>query len=303
MPFNNEEEIQAEREKWNLTDEEFQDNFNSIFNELILIGNASPSSKPTFIMVGGQAGCGKSMLVGKELRALPEGAIAIDQDVLRTKHPKYQQIHNTYTEREEFLLLKRYIDRIVKTAIDKSSAEGYNLILESALRSVSKFIEHTKELKAKGYDTKLSVLAVSPDEANLSMFTRFCEFLDREGECRRNTRVDNDSVEKIPQNISNMDNLGIFDDITISVRGTEPPEYLPTQVYSKKQSPEVPTVQVYLETINKQRVKPEDFERRYIDLRGRLSSYGQEVQVKRLDEFHDDFVKRNPNEQYPNLDD
>lgn len=32
MPFNNETEIKAEREKWNLTEKEFEENFNSIFN-------------------------------------------------------------------------------------------------------------------------------------------------------------------------------------------------------------------------------------------------------------------------------
>ena len=36
MPFNNEEEINAERKKWALSDYEFRTNFNTVFNELIL---------------------------------------------------------------------------------------------------------------------------------------------------------------------------------------------------------------------------------------------------------------------------
>lgn len=124
-----------------------------------------------------------------------------------------------YTEREEFLLLKRYLDQLVNTIIDYAKKERFNLILESALRSVSKFIKNTQDVRQDDYHTKLSILAVHPDEANLSMFTRFCTFLKKEGECRRNTRVDEDSVIKIPENIEKMDRLGIFDDITISKRG------------------------------------------------------------------------------------
>ena len=102
MEFNEEEE----REKWQLTDEEFEANANEIFSQLALCAKESPS--PTFIMVGGQAGSGKSALVAREYENIEGNAIIIDQDELRTKFPqeKYRQIHDTYTEREEFLILK-----------------------------------------------------------------------------------------------------------------------------------------------------------------------------------------------------
>lgn len=303
MAFENEEEIKAERAKWNLTEDEYQENFNSIFSELVLTGRATSSENPTFIMVGGQAGCGKSILVGKELGELKNGAIVIDQDILRTKHPNYKKIHDTYTEREEFLLLKRYLDRIVNDTVEKSSEEGYNLILESALRSVSKFIKNTEYMKQKGYNTKLSVLAVSPDEANLSMFTRYCIFLKNEGECRRNTRVDNDSVDKIPLNIEKMDELGIFDDITISIRGKKEDSFLPSQVYSRKETPSISPASAYISIVSSQKTKVEDFKKRYLNLREILKSYNQEVQIERLDEFHKDFILRNrESNEYPDFD-
>lgn len=142
MPFNNKEEIKIEREKWALTDEEFAQNLDTVFNELVLIGNALHSLKPEFVIVGGQAGSGKSALVSKELKGFKNGAIIIDQDILRTKHLKYKKIHDEYTEREEFLLLKRYLDRLVNGIIERASNLRYNIILESALRSVSKFIKN-----------------------------------------------------------------------------------------------------------------------------------------------------------------
>lgn len=297
MPFNNEEEINAERKKWVLSDYEFRTNFNSIFNELILTGGNEPSiHRPKFIMIGGQAGCGKSMLVGKEFQSLENGAMIIDQDELRTKHPAYKQIHDEYTEREEFLLLKRYLDQLVNTIIDYAKKERFNLILESALRSVSKFIKNTQDVRQDDYHTKLSILAVHPDEANLSMFTRFCTFLKKEGECRRNTRVDEDSVIKIPENIEKMDRLGIFDDITISKRGNESTKFLPIQVYSQRQTPNIPPAYAYKTAINQERVSEEEFEKRYHELRPILESYKQQVQLERLDAFYSQFKARKEQE-------
>lgn len=124
MSFNSEEEIQKERSKWKLTDEELSSNFNDVYNEMNLIGNATNSEKPTFVMIGGQAGCGKSILVSKKISDLEKGAIAIDQDVMRTKHPRSQQIQKMYTEREEFIILKSYVDKIIEKTLKRAQFEG-----------------------------------------------------------------------------------------------------------------------------------------------------------------------------------
>ena len=106
MEFNAEEE----RKKWQLKDEEFEQNINDIFGELSLC--AEKTANPSFVIVGGQAGSGKSLLVSKEYQDLVGNAIIIDQDELRTKFPKEKQIQDNYTEREEFLILKRnYVER------------------------------------------------------------------------------------------------------------------------------------------------------------------------------------------------
>ena len=77
MSFNSEEEIQKERSKWKLTDEELSSNFNDVYNEMNLIGNATNSEKPTFVMIGGQAGCGKSILVSKKYLILKKGLLQL----------------------------------------------------------------------------------------------------------------------------------------------------------------------------------------------------------------------------------
>lgn len=240
MEFN-EEEI---RKKWALTDEEFDENMDEIFAELSLC--AKKELVPNFVFVGGQAGSGKSALVAEEHQNLGGNAIIIDQDELRTKFPKekYKQIHDTCTEREEFLILKPYISKAVISLKNRAVNCGYNIILESALRSVSSFIEVTKELKEKGYNTKLSVLAVPEVEANISMLTRYCYYLEKYGECRRNTRLDHSAVQSLRTNIQRLDDLEIFDDITISVRGKQM-DSLPIYIYSKKTDEKLTPLQAY----------------------------------------------------------
>ena len=240
MEFNEEEA----RKKWELTDEEFKENINEVFGELALC--AKKVSNPTFIFVGGQAGAGKSALVAKEYQNLEGNAIIIDQDELRTKFPKekYKQILANYTERQEFLLLKPYISRTISELKDRAIQCGYNIILESTLRSVNSFIEIAKELKEKGYATKLSVLSVPEVEANISMLTRYCYYLEKDGECRRNTRLDHSAVESLRENLVRLDELGIFDDVTISARGEEM-DSLPVLKYSKKEDTSMTPLQAY----------------------------------------------------------
>ena len=279
MKFNAEEE----RKKWQLKDEEFEQNINDIFGELSLC--AEKTANPSFVIVGGQAGSGKSLLVSKEYQDLVGNAIIIDQDELRTKFPKEKQIQDNYTEREEFLILKPYISKTIVELIDRAVKENYNIILESALRSVSSFIDTTQELKEKGYNTKLSVIAVPEVEANISMLTRYCYYVEKYGECRRNTRLDPSAVESLRKNIERLDELGIFDDITVSKRGKEY-DSLPVQFYSQKANREMTPLQAY---DNIKELSFDDtrrnFPTRYEQIKSILTAHDETEQLKKLEEI------------------
>lgn len=285
MEFNEEEE----RKKWQLTDEEFEANANEIFSQLALCAKESPS--PTFIMVGGQAGSGKSALVAREYENIEGNAIIIDQDELRTKFPqeKYRQIHDTYTEREEFLILKPYISKLIIALKDRAKEGGYNIILESALRSVNSFIDMCKELKQSGYHTKLSILAVPEVEANLSLLTRYSYYLERDGECRRNARVDSTSVQKMRSNIEKLDELGIFDDIVVSIRGKNI-DTLPEQIYSKSENSQIKPLQAYDEGRKKSfQYTKRNFYIRYAKIKDILAKYNETDKLASLEKIAESF--------------
>ena len=284
-------DIEKARKKWELTEEEFEENMDEIFGELSLC--AEKTSEPSFTIVGGQAGSGKSALVAKEYQELTRNAIIIDQDELRTKFPKekYKEIHNSCNEREEFLILKPYISKAIVRIVEKAVNGGYNIVLESALRSVNSFIDTTKELRGKGYSTKLSVLAVPEIEANISMLTRYCYYLEKDGECRRNTRLDHSAVESLRTNLQRLDDLGIFDDITISIRGKDM-DSLPVETYSKKKDDRLTPLNAYDEgTIHSFIDTRRNFYIRYEQIRKTLIKYEEFEQLEKLEAIRNEFEK------------
>lgn len=272
-----------------LTAEEFEENVEEIFTELALC--AEKTSSPTLVLVGGQAGSGKSVLVARENSDLEGQAIIIDQDELRTKYPseKYKLIHDNCSEREEFLLLKPYMSKLVPALIERAQNGEYNIILESALRSVKSFSETIGDIKKRGYNTKLSILSVPEIEGNISMLTRYCYFLERFGECRRNTRIDPESVKKIRENIQFLDDKNIFDDITVSIRGKDR-DSLPIQIYSKNEQPEITPVQAYDMGIDKSYEETKrNFKSRYEEIKSVLEKHNEQEQLKKLDDLRKSF--------------
>ena len=273
----------------NLTQEEFEKNVNEIFAELSLY--AVKSDDPTFVLVGGQAGSGKSVLVAKENMLLQGNAIIIDQDELRTKYPKekYTLIHDNCTEREEFLLLKSYMSKLIVAIEQKAKKYGYNIIWETALRSVKTFISTIEDLKNSGYNTKLSILTVPEIEGNISMLTRYCYYLEKYGECRRNTRIDPESVKSIRKNIKLFDDLELFNDITVSIRGKNK-DSLPIQIYSQQKNPNVTPVEAYdIGEIQAYDDTKNSFFDKYNEIKSILIKHNDTEQLKKLESIRSAF--------------
>lgn len=284
-------DVEQKRKEYALSKDEFKQNADEIFAELALM--ARPSKTPTFVLVGGQAGAGKSRLVSRRFQELDGNAIVIDQDELRTKYPaeRYKKIRSEHTEREEFLILNPYIAQIIQEIIKRAKAGNYNIILESALQDPKAFIDNAIDLRNHGYATEMSVLSVPEGEGNLGMLIRYCYYLKKDGECRRNTRINPQAIPKMRQNIGELDRLGIFDDIDIYSRG-EGMNSLPTRIYSKRQSPQVSPVQAFDEgqRISLKRTQKE-FPGKYAEIKRTLEQYGETAQLEKLELIKEQFDK------------
>lgn len=224
--------IDEEIKRYELSEEDFDKHADRIFKLISM--NAKKSERPKFIMVGGQAGSGKTGLVLKKNLELPEGAIVIDQDEIRATFPEdlYKQILEEHDDREEYLILKPYVLKMRQALVDRARDNGYNVIMESAMQAVDSFIPQIQSFKNAGYETELSVISVPKLDCFLSTLNRYCFYLNKDGICRRNTRMDSQMSVKLRNNLTKLDETGLFDNTEIFIRGNAQDE-LPKRIYSK----------------------------------------------------------------------
>ena len=224
--------IKKEIEKYKLTDKEFKDNVNSIFNELSI--GVNETTEKQFIIVGGQAGSGKTNLVHREYQELKKNAIILDQDELRTKFPPKltAEIINNFDERTGYLILRPYIINLLDDLMKKSREKNYNVIFETALSRIEPIVEYINNYVNSGYKIKLSILAVNELEAKLSMLYRYCCLLEKDGFCRRATKMRENSYNIILENINTLLNTNIFEKVEVYTRNTNNMNGLPIKIYS-----------------------------------------------------------------------
>ena len=289
--------VDEERKKWALDEEKLEENIDSIF--ALLSTGCSKSNNPRFILVGGQAGSGKSGLVAKRMQDLKGNAIIIDQDELRPMYPDYDKLSSSHTEREEFLILNPYIADVIKGLIDRAQKNGYSIILETALQDPIAFIQNAKDLNAVGYTSEIDVMAVPEPVANLSMLKRYCYYVEKDGECRRNTRINPKAIPKLKENLTMLDGKGLFDDISIYIRAEEE-DGLPEKVYSRKSSKDTPPVYAFERAQKQARKRAEEinakngndrFVETYKRIKEILESHGEKAQLEKLEEIMASYEK------------
>ena len=227
--------IQEGIKKYELPEDIFEKQADRIFNFLAM--NVQKAESPQLVMVGGQAGSGKTGLVAKKNSELEGGAIIIDQDEIRASFPEdlYKQIVRDYDDREEYLILKPFVLKMRQALVDRARNKGYNVIMESALQVVETFIPQIQSFKEAGYKAELAVISVPEVDCHLSTLNRYSYYLTKEGICRRNTKTDPEMFLKLRNSLEQYGNMGIFDDIEVYIRGDNEKEPY-KQIYSQKEN-------------------------------------------------------------------
>lgn len=280
--------IDDEIKRYELSDEEFEKNADKIFN--ILSMNASKVDNPKLVIVGGQAGSGKTGLVCKKNEELG-GAIIIDQDEIRASFPEelYEQILKDHDDREEYLILKPYVLKMRQELVDRARRQGYNVIMESAMQAVDSFIPQIQSFKAVGYETELAVMAVPEIDCFLSTLNRYCYYLEKDGICRRNTKMDPQMMIKLKNNLVKFENTGLFDNIEVDIRGKNATDK-PERIYLRSEEPYTSALEAFNRGIMLSQAKTRNtFPERANSIRSTLSKYNQEEQLQMLDELETRF--------------
>lgn len=281
--------IQEGIKKYELSEDVFERHADRIFNFLAM--NVQKPEYPKLVMVGGQAGSGKTGLVAKKNSELEGGAIIIDQDEIRASFPEelYKQIVKDYDDREEYLILKPFVLKMRQALVDRAKSKGYNVIMESALQVVDTFVPQIQSFKNAGYSAELAVISVPEVDCHLSTLNRYSYYLSKDGMCRRNTKSDPEMFLKLRNSLEQYGNMGIFDDIEVYIRGEDEIEPY-KQIYSQKENPKESPIQAF-DRGQKMALKStkKTFRERIGRIRDILSRFGESEKLEQLSKIEKTF--------------
>ncbi len=281
--------IDDEIKRYELSEEVFQKNADMIFNNLAM--TSKKSEKPKLILAGGQAGSGKTGLVGKKCNDLPEGAIIIDQDEIRATFPPelYKEILENHTDREEYLILKPYVLKMRAELVKRAIEGGYNVVMETAMQAVDSFFPQIQAFKEAGYEANLAVMSVPEVDCYLSTLNRYCFYLQKDGFCRRNTKMDPKMMTNLRRNLVKFTDAEVFDDIEIYVRG-ESANKPPRKIYSQRENPSETPIMGFDRGLRESvKTTRKTFAPRARIVREILTDYDEQEQIAALDDIERKF--------------
>ena len=189
------------------------------------------SKKPVALLLGGQPASGKTTIQRMQER-IDSNFIIVNGDEFRRDHPNFEEIQSTYGK-DSVTYTQPFSNAVVEGLIEKLSAEKYNLIIEGTLRNPDTQINTSNMLKEKGYRVELHVMAVDKETSWQGTLNRYNEMKALGQTPRATPKAGHDeTVAKLPDNISKAFESNSFDRITLVTRSAE---YL----YDSDKTPEI----------------------------------------------------------------
>lgn len=195
-----------------------------------LSSNKSPSDRPTLVIVGGQAGAGKSRLSPIVHRDFNGNIIQVDFDEIRAGHPRFKDVNEAYPEYTHRILLED-TDRVQNTLLDEFRTSGYNILYEGTLRNTDGFVNLASKFKKSGYNVELYLMAVPELESLGSTYSRYAIDKIRKAKPRWvEKKAHDDSFTGLIRTLSVFQKKELFDSAKVFIRSDDEPK----EIYSSE---------------------------------------------------------------------
>jgi predicted ABC-type ATPase len=179
--------------------------------------------KPTAIIIAGQPGAGKSRLTEGALTDLKEaGAVTVDVDEYRPKHPMYRDLARK-DDRTAASLVQHDASLWADELRDAAIAERRNLIIDGTLKSPERAEELCRTLKRAGYRVEVRAMAVDRQTSLLGIHKRYERAKAELGAGRwvPEGGVHDPAYRGMPQAIARIEKGGLADRIAVYGRQTD----------------------------------------------------------------------------------
>ena len=125
------------------------------------------SEQPTFVMLGGRGGSGKSSLKG--LAYDPEKTVVIDADKIKTMLPEYSDL---FQQKSKYAGLNAWevheeSSDIVKEALEIAKERGINVVLDGTMSSTNSALKKIAPFKEAGYRIEGAYMYLPREESTL----------------------------------------------------------------------------------------------------------------------------------------
>lgn len=202
-----------------VSDEKFEKKYQEIKEKIT--DEMTPVDKPIAVVLGGQPGAGKSTIYKIYGEQFGGNIVALDCDAFRQYHPNFKELHKVYGDNDGEKT-NPFIFRVVDRLVDKLSEEGYNMIIESSLKSPHTAIENGEKLPKKGYSVELAVMATPKSESWNGTLERYNSVKASGGQPRAVPKEFHDMVvANIANSISEVYQSGLMSNILIFNRNKE----------------------------------------------------------------------------------
>ena len=230
--MNYEESLENIKEKYVLTEEQFQEMFEKC--KQISFYNCQPSEQPIAVFTGGQTGSGKGgidVFSGKEVREKGEHMAVLDVDVYRATFPYTKEILKKYPTMYSDITAEA-TGKIVNRIINEAVENRYNFVFEGTLRNTQPF--ETLKSMPDYYKKYIRVMAVSNVESLLTAFERNYEQIKLTGYGRfTNVETHNKTYNGVLNSIKTIESAN-QNDIIIEIFKRGKDMVSPVKIYSEK---------------------------------------------------------------------
>lgn len=224
------------------TDYQFLQKFEIAIEDLTR--NKKVESQPVAYLLGGQPGAGKSSL-HRLIKNQNKNIIIIDNDTFKYEHPNYQLLEQKYGK-DVVEYVTPFSNQMTEKIIDYLSDKGFNLIIEGTLRTSEVPMNTANQLKDKGYEINLYVMAVPKIESYLGTLSRYeDQFILSPKTARATTQEAHDRVvNNLPENLEILYQNKVFKDISLYDRSGK-------KLYSSFESSNLSPKRIIKEELNK----------------------------------------------------
>ena len=205
--------------KYKLSDEEHKKRYKTI--EKRVFGKKYNVDSPIAVVVGGQPGSGKSLLIEQGILEIgEENTVVINGDEYRKFHSRSKEI----LQKDE-LDYAFYTDADVrdwtKSLFDKAIDEKFNLVFEGTMRTKT-ICDTLKRLKEKGFEVRVKAMSVNGLESYLSTLIRYEEQKNADGHGRITpSKSHSEAYTGMLDTLEEIEKQGYFDSLEIITRAGE----------------------------------------------------------------------------------